>query len=189
MRNGMILLKRVFMRVDQCDAVRGNLRAWLRSLLLACCVCGVFTGQVAWARSWSGQVVHVTDGDTLWVQPEHGGEAHKLRLAGIDAPERCQLWGQQAWSVLQARLQGQRVQVETGRVDTYGRWLARVWHQGEDVAAWMVRQGHAWSPDFRGLPGPYDSQQREAQWLRRGLFAHPLGLMPPREFRRWHGSC
>ena len=143
----------------------------------------------ALAKSWTGQVMHVSDGDTLWVQPDHGGEARKLRLAALDAPERCQLWGQQAWRALHTRLLGQPVQVESGRLDTYGRLLAQVWHEGQDVGAWMVSQGHAWSPTYRGLPGPYDALQRQAQWSRRGLFAHPLGLMAPREFRRWHGSC
>lgn len=154
--------------------------AWLGLVLAPAC---------ASTRSWAGWVVHVSDGDTLWVQPQHGGEARKLRLAAIDAPERCQLWGPQAWQALQARLQGQPVQVVSGRLDTYGRLLAQVRHQGQDMGAWMVVQGHAWSPYFRGMPGPYDSLQREAQWSRRGMFAHPLGLMPPREFRRWHGSC
>ena len=84
---------------------------------------------------------------------------------------------------------GQHVQVVSGRLDIYGRLLAQVWHQGQDVGAWLVAQGHAWSPHFRGMPGPYDPLQREAQWARRGVFSHPLGLMPPREFRRWHGSC
>lgn len=167
--------------------------AWMRDrirrIALVCVIGQTLLGGPAAARSWAGLVVHVTDGDTLWVQPDHGGDARKLRLAGIDAPERCQLWGLQAWGALQARLHGQHVQVEAGRLDTYGRWLARVWHQGQDVSAWMVVQGHAWSPYFRGMPGPYDSLQREAQWSRRGMFAHPLGLMPPREFRRWHGSC
>jgi len=162
---------------------------WVQQLALAGWICLVLGVGPAVARPWAGLVVHVTDGDTLWVQPDHGGEARKLRLAGIDAPERCQMWGAQAWLALQGRLQGQHVQVETGRLDSYGRWLARVWHHGQDVNAWMVGQGHAWSPDFRGLPGPYDGLQRQAQWLRRGLFSHPLGLMPPREFRRWHGSC
>lgn len=143
----------------------------------------------AMPKPWSGRVMHVSDGDTLWVQPDLGGEARKLRLAAIDAPERCQVWGAQAWQALHSRLQGQPVQVVSGRLDTYGRLLAQVWHQGQDVGAWMVLQGHAWSPYFRGMPGPYEPLQREAQWSRRGLFAHPLGLMPPREFRRWHGSC
>jgi endonuclease YncB( thermonuclease family) len=140
-------------------------------------------------RARAALVLHVSDGDTLWVLPDHDGEALKLRLAGIDAPELCQPWGVQAWHALQARLQGQRVQVVTGRLDTYGRWLAQVWHQGQDVGGWMVAQGHAWSPHYKGLPGPYDPWQRRAQGLRLGLFAHPLGGMPPREFRRWHGAC
>lgn len=161
-------------------------RSWVWVLLMSL-MSGPLAGPSARARS--AVVLHVSDGDTLWVQPEHDGEALKLRLAGIDAPELCQPWGQQAWRVLQMRLEGQRVQVVTGRQDTYGRWLAQVWHQGQDVGGWMVAQGYAWSPSFKGLPGPYDAWQRRAQWLRLGLFAHPLGLMPPREFRRWHGAC
>jgi len=140
-------------------------------------------------RIWGALVVHVSDGDTLWVQPDHPGEALKLRLAGIDAPEICQFWGEQARQALQSRLQGQRVQLKLGRLDTYGRSLAQVWHQGQDVGGWMVANGHAWSPHYLGMPGPYEAWQRRAQWLRLGLFAHPLGLMPPREFRRWHGRC
>ncbi|MFM2239927.1 MAG: hypothetical protein RJA69_1301 [Pseudomonadota bacterium] len=147
------------------------------------------TPSAALGWSWTGQVVHVSDGDTLWVQPDHGGEARQLRLTAIDAPELCQAWGRQAWLALRTRLQGQQVQVVVGRLDSYGRWLAQVWHQGQDVGAWMVVQGHAWSPSYRGMPGPYDPLQREAQGLRRGLFAHPWGLMSPREFRRWHGRC
>ena len=161
----------------------------LRRRLAVCIISLVLTPWVAGAQAWSGQVVHVSDGDTLWVQPDHGGEARKLRIAAIDAPERCQRWGEQAWLALRHRLLGQRVSVMTGTQDSYGRWLAQVWHQGQDVGAWMVVQGHAWSPHFRGLPGPYEGLQREAQWSRRGLFAHPLGLMSPREFRRWHGGC
>lgn len=144
---------------------------------------------LAMPKQWTGRVMYVSDGDTLWVQPDQGGEVRKLRLAAIDAPERCQAWGLQAWQALHHRLLGQHVQVVSGRLDTYGRLLAQVWHQGQDVGAWLVAQGHAWSPHFRGMPGPYDPLQREAQWARRGVFSHPLGLMPPREFRRWHGSC
>ena len=39
----------------------------------------------------SGHVVRVVDGDTLVI--EAGDERHKVRLGGIDAPERSQPWG------------------------------------------------------------------------------------------------
>ena len=41
-------------------------------------------------HAWPGVVTHVSDGDTVWVQPLQGGEAYKVRLLGIDAPEICQ---------------------------------------------------------------------------------------------------
>ncbi len=158
---------------------------WLGCLLWL----GWATAAVCANPAWEGRVLHVSDGDTLWIQPPHAAEAVKLRLAGMDAPEICQYWGPQAWQALRQRLQGQTVKVQTGRRDVYGRWLARVHFQGQDVAGWMVSEGHAWSPGFKGLPGPYEPMQRQAQWQRKGMFAHPLGLLPPREFRRWHGSC
>ena len=132
--------------------------------------------------------MHVSDGDTLWVQPDHGGEARKLRLAALDAPERCQLWGQQAWWALHTRLLGQPVQVESGRLDTYGRLLAQVWHQGQDVGAWMVAQGHAWSYSYQRRPGVYDAQQATAQAQHLGLFADAHAIQP-RWFRKQVGSC
>ena len=39
------------------------------------------------ADAWQGTVTWVTDGDTLWVRPDAGGRARKLRLKGVDAPE------------------------------------------------------------------------------------------------------
>ncbi len=70
---------------------------------------------VAWCGSvwaWPGVVTHVSDGDTVWVQPLHGGEAHKVRLLGIDAPEICQPWGPQSRAALHAALQGQVVELK-----------------------------------------------------------------------------
>jgi hypothetical protein len=42
---------------------------------------------------WQGVVTHVRDGDTVWIQSIHGGQTHKVRLQGLDAPEICQAWG------------------------------------------------------------------------------------------------
>ena len=90
---------------------------WQHLVVWACC--GV---NVAWA--WPGVATHVSDGDTVWVQPEQGGEAQKIRLLGIDAPEICQAWGPQSRDALQGLLQGQTVDVKGRNRDTYGRLLA-----------------------------------------------------------------
>ena len=137
---------------------------------------------------WLGVVTHVSDGDTLWVRPLGGGTTHKLRLQGIDAPERCQLWGLQATTALHVLLLSQVVQVQSLGHDTYGRTLAHVFYQGVDVGGWLVANGLAWSYRFQGQPGPYDAEQVQAQALRRGLFSQSPALSPY-AFRRWHGAC
>ena len=138
----------------------------------------------AWA--WHGKVTRVTDGDSLWVRPADGGQPVKLRIDGIDAPEICQSGGQAARKALAARLAGRTVWVQTQRQDDYGRALATVSLDGEDMAAWMVSQGHAWA--YRQGAGAYLALQVQAQAAGRGLFADRSALQP-RIFRRQHGPC
>ena len=139
-----------------------------------------------WA--WNGKVTYITDGDTLWVQPDRSGKPVKIRVDGIDAPEICQAGGQAARAARAGRVAGRTVAVSTRRHDDYGRTVATIDLDGEDIAGWMVGQGHAWSYSFGRDGGPYLALQFKAQSARRGLFADPTAL-PPREFRKRHGSC
>ncbi len=52
----------------------------------------VFLSLAALADTLTGKVVKITDGDTLYVLDANYKE-HKIRLAGIDAPERKQAYG------------------------------------------------------------------------------------------------
>ncbi len=160
-------------------------------LMRTCLVVAYLCGRAALAdmeRAWLGVVTHVSDGDTVWVQPMHAGEVQKVRVLGIDAPELCQSWGPQSREALRAVLQGQTVEVLGRHRDTYGRLLAQLSRQGHDVGAWMVGQGHAWSYSYQNFPGPYDALQMQAQSQRRGLFADPHALAP-RWFRKRFGAC
>ena len=160
----------------------GKVLLW--TLVMAVCVAhAASTGS-----DWQGTVSHVTDGDTLWVRPLGGGEPRNIRVQGIDAPEICQLYGETARSALTAQVLGQWVQVDVQRVDQYGRLLARVTLQGQDVGAWMVTQGHAWSYRYRRDGGPYAAQESQARSQGRGLFAS-TDAERPRDFRKRHGSC
>jgi endonuclease YncB( thermonuclease family) len=138
--------------------------------------------------AWPGVVTHVSDGDTVWVQPLQGGEVQKIRLLGLDAPEVCQAWGPQSREALHGALQGQWVEVQGRHHDTYGRLLANISRQGHDVGAWMVAQGHAWSSSYQDRAGPYDALQIQAQSRRLGLFANGPAV-PPRAFRKRFGAC
>ncbi len=57
----------------------------------------VFLSLATFADSLTGTVVKITDGDTLYVLDANYKE-HKIRLAGIDAPERKQAYGLSVWS-------------------------------------------------------------------------------------------
>jgi len=144
------------------------------------------------AGAASGVVTHVTDGDTLWVRVDGASpraKPKKLRLQGIDAPERCQAWGPQAAEALGRRVLQRRVRFETVAQDGYHRSIARVSVDGDDVAAWMVAHGHAWGDHYRRRDGGrYGALEAQAKAARRGLFAQP-GAIEPRVFRRMHGSC
>ena len=140
------------------------------------------------AATFHGVVSHVTDGDTLWVKPGGHGEAIEIRLVDLDAPENCQPFGPQARKALAARVLRQAVEVRTRGVDEYQRTLARVRHRGQDVNAWLVREGHAWSGSFHGKRGPYARLEDEARAAHRGLWAN-AGAVEPRQFRRKHGRC
>jgi micrococcal nuclease len=163
---------------------------WLASVMLVLLMffLGVANTQAATSKSWQGTVTHVTDGDTLWVRPQRSGAPRQIRVDGIDAPEICQLHGETSRSVLAAHVLGQRVQVRSRRTDEYGRLLARVTLQGEDVGGWMVSQGQAWSYRYRRNLGPYAAQEAQARAHALGLFADGRPELP-RDFRKRHGSC
>lgn len=143
---------------------------------------------VAHAVTWPGVVTHVTDGDSLWVKPLAGGAPREIRLQGIDAPEICQAFGREARDALAGRALHRQVIVKTRARDVYRRTLARVSLGSQDMGAWMVARGYAWSNGYRGSGGPYATLQAQARAAGYGLWrsARP---QPPREFRRQHGSC
>ena len=137
---------------------------------------------------WAGTVTHVTDGDTLWVRPATGGEAVKIRMDGIDAPETCQAYGDVAQRALAGRVLHQNVSVQARTRDKFGRLIARIELQREDVGAWMVGQGHAWAHHYKRYPSAYGVQESQARASKRGLFAQP-GAKEPSVFRKAHGAC
>ena len=140
------------------------------------------------AATFHGVVTHVTDGDSLWVRPLIGGAPRELRLRDIDAPEICQAFGEQSRNALAARVLHRQVTVRSRARDQYQRTLAQVSLGGEDVAAWMVGRGYAWSYRYRGRSGPLQAQEEQARNARLGLWASGRPI-EPRLFRKQHGSC
>lgn len=137
---------------------------------------------------FTGVVSDVTDGDTLWVQPDKGGQPQKLRLEGIDAPEICQAGGEASKAMLAQYALSQHVEVAVRAKDVYGRGLARVRLNGADLGAQMVLSGQAWSYRWRRSLGPYAHEESAARDARRGLFASDQAELPG-DFRKRYGSC
>jgi micrococcal nuclease len=160
-------------------------------------LCVLLAAGLATASVWAAPqeqiaiVTRVSDGDTLWIRPlGDGGKQRpiKLRLQGLDAPERCQAWGSQAQQALAHKVLNKEVRLQTRGRDDHERVLGNVWLGDEDVSAWMVEAGHAWSYRYRRSLGPYAAQENQARQNKRGLFADPRAI-EPREFRKSNGPC
>lgn len=95
----------------------------------------------AHADTLTGRVVKVSDGDTITVLT--GRTQHRVRLAGIDAPEIKQPFGQASRKHLASMVAGKTVTVEWSKRDRYGRKVGKV-TQGEDVCLIQIRNGMAW---------------------------------------------
>ena len=148
-----------------------------------------FALQSAHAQSaYRALVTRVVDGDTVWVQPESGGQLRKLRIDGIDAPEICQADGSAARDVLRSLIHRQWVGVQVRTQDVYGRDLAQLTWQNQDVGDWLVRQGWAWSYRFQGEPGPFAVQEEQARKNRVGVHRQPKPMYPG-SFRQLRGPC
>lgn len=162
-------------------------KAWCAAAL-ALAMAGAAADTAGANEVFAARVSRVFDGDTLWVKPLDGGRYRKLRLDGIDAPEICQTGGSASRDALAGRVLNQVVEVSVRSHDDYGRGLVRLTHQGDDLAAWMVVQGQAWSYRWRRSPGPFADEEVQARRVRKGLFSDSSAELP-RDFRKRHGPC
>lgn len=112
-----------------------RLLALLLPLLLLCEPC--------FATELLGQVVGVVNGDTIDVLTD-SKQLVRVRLSGIDAPEKRQTFGQVAKRALSDLIFHRVVTVEWHKKDRYGRVPGKVLAGGQDANLKMVRQGMAW---------------------------------------------
>ena len=143
------------------------------------------------AETLRGVVIVVIDGDTVLFKPDHyhpSGRAFlQIRLADIDAPERDQPYGDAATQALTARLLNQRVEVDTVATDVYGRTIARIRMDGEEIGTDLVRRGLAWTGTRSRRASVLQAAQRQARLSRRGLW-RDAAPMPPWVWRRVHSA-
>lgn len=142
----------------------------------------------ATAAEPSGMVIGVADGDTLTLL-DAGKTRHRIRLDGIDAPERSQPFGQRARQSLASLTYGRAAQAHCAKVDRYGREVCRVTVDGVDVGLEQIRRGLAWHyVRYAGEQSEterttYAQAERAARSSGTGLWSY-RDPTPPWDFRR-----
>ncbi|MCK9459785.1 MAG: thermonuclease family protein [Proteobacteria bacterium] len=132
--------------------------------------------------SFSGEVVAVLDGDTVDVM--HEGRAVRVRLAGIDCPEKKQPFGKKAKRRASELAFGRVVRVSSETRDRYGRAVGKVaLPDGGSLNEILVRDGLAWWYRQYSKDTRLGELEAEAKAARRGLWADP-DPTPPWEYRR-----
>ena len=169
----------------------------IASLLLAALV--VLVASPAFAEVLLGRVVGVTDGDTIKVLDGERRQ-HRIRIQGIDTPERRQAFSEHAKQALSELVFQKDVEIHWEKRDHYGRIVGKVLvapatcakppcARTVDAGLALVEQGLAWwyrqyskeqSPEDRGR---YEAAEAKARAARKGLFSDPHA-QPPWDFRK-----
>jgi competence ComEA-like helix-hairpin-helix protein len=130
----------------------------------------------------TGRVVKVYDGDTITVLDGNYTQ-HKIRLDGIDAPERGQDYGAKGTQALKAVLGSGQVVVEVTTKDKYGRGIGQVIVGQTNVNAWMVEKGWAWHYKRYSSDRRLAELELKARAAKVGLWADPRPPIPPWDYR------
>lgn len=129
-------------------------------------------------QTYEGTPERIVDGDTFVLARSSGGTL-RVRLYGVDAPEKTQPYGIAAKNALAWMIRGTYLTVHVQERDFYGRAVATVFTSGWEVNAELVRQGYAWhfneyAPERTDLA----HYERLARQEDAGLWQHP-DPMPP----------
>jgi endonuclease YncB( thermonuclease family) len=145
-------------------------------------------------------VVGISDGDTLTARCGQPGqyEQVKVRLQGIDAPERKQPFGNRAREVLSELTYMKEAELRCNKIDHYKRHVCSVWiapastpkgPRTLDAGLAMITTGMAWwyrayaKEQSAQERGQYEFAEQEAKARKAGLW-RDLEPIAPRELRR-----
>lgn len=134
------------------------------------------------SADFTGEVVGVIDGDTVDVM--HNGRSERIRLHGIDAPEKSQAFGRSSKRAASDLAYGEDVTViEHGR-DRYGRTLGEViLPDDRSLNRELVRRGQAWQYRKYSNDDTLDRLETNARQSNRGLWQDD-NAVPPWDYRK-----
>jgi endonuclease YncB( thermonuclease family) len=140
-----------------------------------------------------GRVVGVADGDTVTVLDATNTQ-WKIRLMGIDAPEKKQPFGNKSKEHLSSLVFNKQVSVEYSKQDKYGRTVGKILVDGTDSNLQQIKAGLAWhykkyqkeqSVEDRTT---YAQAEEQARTEKQGLWIDP-DPTPPWDFRHGTGDA
>jgi endonuclease YncB( thermonuclease family) len=143
--------------------------------------------QLALGDVFEGKVVGVADGDTVTVL-DSTQTPQKIRLEGLDAPEKKQAYGAQAKAAMSQLAFGKQAEVVWRKRDRYGRVLGKVLVEGQDVGLEMIRSGLGWhykqysKQQDKADQQIYSQAELDAREQKRGLW-NDSDPIAPWEFR------
>jgi endonuclease YncB( thermonuclease family) len=143
----------------------------------------LFLSLNVYADTLIGRVVGVTDGDTITVLDSTNTQ-YKVRLSGIDAPEKKQAFGQVSKRSLSDLVYAKTVQVEWHKTDRYNRIVGKVLLNGTDTNLEQVKRGLAWHYSKYKKEQPFEDRlnylhaQEAAMQQKLGLWVEPEPIAP-----------
>ena len=134
------------------------------------------------------QVLKVSDGDTINIQKvENGkfvGEMLRIRMYGMDSPEKTQDYGSESRQALEKFVTGKNLSVEVKNKDRYGRTVAIIYANGKNVNEEMVKTGNAWwYQEYAKNDTQFEKYQENAKQKKLGLFSRK-GYTEPWNYRK-----
>ena len=138
----------------------------------------VLISLVCSAQRFTVKVVSISDGDTFTAINKDNLQL-KIRIFGIDAPEKKQAYGNKSKEFLSSLIFGKSISIDVQSKDGYGRYLAYVYSpEGKDVSLLMIHEGMAWHFTKYDNNEVYEAAQAGAKKAKRGLWADPSPIAP-----------
>ncbi|RPD42610.1 thermonuclease family protein [Chitinophaga barathri] len=140
---------------------------------------------IARAQTYTGKVTAVKDGDTIEMLVN--GKPLRIRLFGVDSPEKGQPFGEKARQYTSGLCFGKVVKARKESRDQYGRTVAEVYlPDGSSLNMQLVKAGFAWQYTQFSKSRDMAQAQTEAKAARKGLWldAHPVAPWVWRKQRR-----
>jgi micrococcal nuclease len=130
----------------------------------------------------TGKVIKIVDGDTFDVITKEKNTL-RIRMNGIDCPERKQDFYQSAKNALAGYIFNKEVKLSITGSDRNKRMIATVYYNGENINLTMIQNGYAWHYKKYSTDTTYAKAEQQARLARKGLWRmdHPVA---PWDFRK-----